>query len=241
MSAAEQSRTLAILGYHKIGPAPDDWETWFYIPQATFLGHLTWLGDNGWQVIDLGAFLRGLAEPDSLPERAALLTFDDGCRSILQYGLPELDQFGYPAVLFMPTDFIGGYNQFDDGGEPEEALCGWDDLRELERRRVSIQSHSASHRGFSDLDPDALEEELIRSRTVLEAGLGKAVEVFAYPFGDGGSDPEGVRQAMRRSGYRAACLYGGGPQRLPLGDCYRCERVAMGPDTDLQAELRGSE
>jgi hypothetical protein len=34
------------------------------------------------QVIDAETFLHGLDFPESLTERAALLTFDDGCRSI---------------------------------------------------------------------------------------------------------------------------------------------------------------
>ncbi len=97
------SRTLAILGFHKIGPAPGGWETWFYVPQATFVGYLDFLKEDGWQVLDVAAFLRGLVEPDSLPERAALITFDDGYRSILDYGLPELRRFGYPAVMFATT------------------------------------------------------------------------------------------------------------------------------------------
>ena len=35
-------RQLAILGFHKIGePAAGGWETWFYIPEATFVEHLS--------------------------------------------------------------------------------------------------------------------------------------------------------------------------------------------------------
>ena len=121
MAVQRHGRTLAILGFHKIGPAPDGWETWFYVPQATFVSYLDYLKEDGWQVLDVAAFLRGLAEPDSLPQRAALITFDDGYRSILDYGLPELRLFGYPAVMFVPTAFIGGHNDFDADNEPEEA------------------------------------------------------------------------------------------------------------------------
>jgi peptidoglycan/xylan/chitin deacetylase (PgdA/CDA1 family) len=245
-------RTLAILGFHKIGePSPDGWETWFYVPEATFAGHLSYLRENGWQVIDLATFLRGLRKPKSLPEWAALLTFDDGYRSMRTVALPWLLRFGYPAVLFVPTGFIGGRNIFDTA-EPEEALCDWDDLVELERQGVSVQSHGISHRPFSDLTSAEQEEELRRSKTTLEAGLGKRVEVFSYPYGDDGVSsypygdddgassqvPRKVRETLRRAGYRAACLYGGGPNRLPAADPYRLTRLAVGPDTDLQAELR---
>ena len=233
MGIQRNSRTLAILGFHKIGPAPGGWETWFYVPQATFVSYLDYLKEDGWQVLDVAAFLRGLVEPDSLPERAALITFDDGYRSILDYGLPELRFFSYPAVMFVPTAFIGGHNDFDADNEPEEAICGWEELRELERCGVSVQSHGVSHRAFSGLNPAEQEQEILRSKAALEDGLGKPVEVFSYAYGDCGPAPEATRSMLERAGYRAACLYGGGPHRVPVADTYRLDRVAVGPDTDL--------
>jgi peptidoglycan/xylan/chitin deacetylase (PgdA/CDA1 family) len=237
MGAAEHGRTLVILGFHKIGPPPDGWETWFYVPKATFVSYLTYLKEDGWQVLDVAAFLRGLAEPDSLPQRAALITFDDGYRSILDYGLPELRFFSYPAVMFVPTAFIGGHNDFDADNEPREAICSWEELRELERCGVSVQSHAVSHRAFSELSPAEQEQELLRSRAALEDGLGKPVEVFSYPYGDCGPQPRAARPLLERTGYRAACLYGGGPERVPVADPYRLARLAVGPDTDLRRRV----
>jgi peptidoglycan/xylan/chitin deacetylase (PgdA/CDA1 family) len=245
------ARTLAILGFHKIGEPPaDGWETWFYIPEATFVEQLSRLREDGWQVIDLATFLEGLVAPSNLPERAALLTFDDGYRSMLTVALPLLLQFAYPAVLFVPTDFIGARNTFD-AAEPEEVLCDWDDLVELERQGVSVQSHGASHQAFSELSPAEREKELRWSKMTLETGLSKRVEVFSYAYGDDGVssypyDDDGassrarrrVSETLRQAGYRAACLYGGGPNRLPAADPYRLTRIAVGPDTDLQAELK---
>jgi peptidoglycan/xylan/chitin deacetylase (PgdA/CDA1 family) len=229
---------LAILSYHKIGPPPPGgWDTWSYIPEATFAGHLRCLRDGGWEVIDLACFLRGVAAPDSLPERAALLTFDDGYRSNLTVAVPWLVRFGYPAVMFVPTDFIGGRNAFDDGVEPDEAICDWEDLRQLERVGVAVQSHGASHRAFSCLAPAEQEAELRRSKAVLEGRLDRPVEVFCYPYGDGG-EPAATARMLHRAGYRAACLYGGGPTAMPPADPYRLARLALGPDADLADTLR---
>jgi peptidoglycan/xylan/chitin deacetylase (PgdA/CDA1 family) len=234
-------QVLAILSFHKIGrPPADAQETWFYVSEATFGSFLSQLRQDDWHVIDLQTFLAGLAAPASLPTRSALLTFDDGYRSMRQIALPWLLRFGYPGVVFVPTDFIGGCNDFDAGIEPPEAICDWDDLRELERQGVSVQSHGASHRRFSELAAAELDDELRRSKATLEAGLGKPVEVIAYPYGDGGADPSAVERALQRTGYRAACLYGGGPNRAPVDNPYRLARLAIGPDTDLKAALHGT-
>jgi peptidoglycan/xylan/chitin deacetylase (PgdA/CDA1 family) len=228
---------VAILGYHKVGPpAPGGWETWFYVPEDVFAAQLTVLRDGGWQPLDGATFLRGLAEPRTLPERAALITFDDGYRSVLEVALPWLERFGFPAVLFMPTDFVGRTNIFDLESEPEEPLCDWDDLRELVRRGVAAESHSASHRTFSELTRYERVLELERSKEALEGELGQAVQLFAYPYGDDG----GAAPQVHDAGYRAAFGYGGGPISLPPEDPYRVERLAMGPDSDLEAMLSGS-
>jgi peptidoglycan/xylan/chitin deacetylase (PgdA/CDA1 family) len=246
----KQDKTLAILAFHKIGkPASNGWDTWFYISETIFASYLSYLSQSNWTVIDHDTLLKGLVAPETLPERAVLLTFDDGYRSMHTVALPWLLQFGYPAVFFVPTDYVGQRNTFDPA-EPEEDICDWDNLRELERQGVSIQSHSASHLPFSGLTLIEQEEELRRSAAALEAGLGKRAEVFSYPYGDDGvgsypyhhsavTSPmlRKIQGALQRTGYRAACLYGGGLNYLPVANAYRLYRVAMGPDTDLNAEL----
>jgi peptidoglycan/xylan/chitin deacetylase (PgdA/CDA1 family) len=231
-------RKLAILAFHKIGePPPNGWESWNYIPEARFAMYLDHLRDDGWQVIDLDRFLRGLVDPESLPTRAALLTFDDGYLTMLTVTLPWLERYACPAVLFVPTQYIGGTNAFDKDIEPEEPICDWDALRILESGGVAIQPHGVSHRTFSELAGEEIETELRESKAVLEAGLERPSLVFSFPYGDSGADVKFTRETLNRLGYRAACLYGGGPITLPIMDRYQLTRLAMGPDTDLGKEL----
>ena len=229
--------TVAILGFHKVGKAPRGWETWFYIPEKIFVQQLLYLRDAGWRVIDAATFLRGLDTPEILPRRSALLTFDDGCQQFLDVALPSLRHFNYPSVHFVPTDYIGKENTFDAGNEPEEPIFTWQELRKLERWGVSIESHAVTHRPFSELSRAQQDEELSRSKAVLETGLRKRVNLFAFPKGDEGADRRAMSRSLKRIGYRAACLYGGPPIRLPISTPYRLSRLAMGPDTNLEVEL----
>src|SRR5262245_13614650 len=172
--------TVAILGFHKIGPPPaGGWESWFYVSEHRFGQFLAELQEEGWQVIDLDRFLQALETPETLPERSALLTFDDGYGSMRGVTLPLLQRFNLPAVLFVPTDYVGRRNTFDAGVEPDEAICDWDDLRELTRGGVSIQSHAASHRRFSELSMREREQEIVQSKATLEDHLGTSCNAIA--------------------------------------------------------------
>lgn len=234
------SRELVVLAYHRIGsPGPDGWDTWHQIPTPAFVQQLTFLQDDGWNVIDGGTFLSGLSDPSRLPLRSVLLTFDDGCRCIHDIVLPILGQFGFPAVLFIPTDYIGKSSSFDQGVEPEVPICGWPELRELDRHGVSVQSHGAAHYWFSLHDAKRQAHELIVSKRILEDKLGTSVEMFAFPYSDAGSDRENSGRMLAGAGYRAAFLCGGGPSRncLPLPDPFHIDRLAVYRDTNLNNEL----
>jgi peptidoglycan/xylan/chitin deacetylase (PgdA/CDA1 family) len=238
MSTESNGKQLAVLSFHKIGKPPaDGWNTWFYIPKETFVCQLNDLKTGGWEVLDRVQFLEGLRNPERLPERSVLITFDDGYRSMRTLVLPLMREFGLPAVLFVPTDYVGGRNAFDGGAEPDEAICNWDDLRELESGGISIQSHGASHRRFSELNLDEQKGELMRSKATLEGGLGKQIDMLAFPYGDDGANPQELRDELVLTGYRAACLYPGGLISFPVTNPFQLPRVAMGPDTNLEAVL----
>lgn len=232
---------LAILAYHKVGASSNtDAETWYYVPEESLAAQLRSLKEAGWQFVDAQAAVEGLSKQDGLPERAVLVTFDDGYRSLFR-ALPLLAELDCPAVAFVPTGYIGDRSRFDENTEePPEPICDWDELRELEQAGVSVQSHGVSHRTFSELEPAEVEEELTRSKDVLEERLGKPVELFAFPYGDAGADPAEVRRLIGNAGYRAACLDEGGAALLPVDDPYALPRLTMWPDTDPALALASS-
>jgi peptidoglycan/xylan/chitin deacetylase (PgdA/CDA1 family) len=231
---------LAILSYHKVGePAPGGWETWYYVPRETFGRQLAQLREGGWEPVDVGRVLGALAGVEPLPERAVHVTFDDAYRMLVDAALPLMAEHGFPGTVFVPTDYVGGFNDFDYGQsrEPREAICDWEDLARLAAGGIAIQSHGAAHRAFSDLDDPELEIELRRSKAEIEERLAGPVEMLAFPYGDGGRDPAATTRLIEACGYRAACLYGGGAFDPASADPFRLERIAVGRDTDLAAEL----
>jgi peptidoglycan/xylan/chitin deacetylase (PgdA/CDA1 family) len=74
-----------------------------------------------YRVIPLEALLD--ATPDRVrrpPARAVALTFDDGYENNLSLAVPILAEFGFPATIFLPTDYVG-----------RAGLYWWDELGAL--------------------------------------------------------------------------------------------------------------
>jgi peptidoglycan/xylan/chitin deacetylase (PgdA/CDA1 family) len=225
------------LAFHKIGDPPSTaWTTWNYVPVELFEFYIATLVDEGWKLVDRTHLLSMLDDSNATPGRTALITFDDGYLSTLHHALPVLQKYECPAIVFVPTDYVGGTNAFDLGIEPDERICDWNDLRKLEAGGVSVQAHSRSHPHLSRLSPDAVREELTSSKRKLEEQLGISVDLLAYPYGDHGN-PVLTGTFLAELGYLAAFGYGGGVNAMPAQDHFRLNRLAMGPDSDLMRLL----
>lgn len=233
-------KTLAVLAYHKIGKPPDDgWETWNYVPEEIFKNQLKYLQNNGWVVVDEKQFLNGLHDRTTVPAKAVLITFDDGYQSNLKIAAPILQSFSYPAIVFVPTGYVGAYNAFDADifYEPKEPICSWEELKQLEKARISIQAHSVSHSHFSEISVAQLHEEISHCKETLEENLAKKIELFSFPYGDNGLDINLTDNLLKRTGYKAAFMFAGKPVHGNIENNFRIPRVAVGPDTNLQSVL----
>lgn len=74
----------------------------FGLTTAEFKAQLELLGRHG-EFVGLGLLRRALAGEVSLPDRAWLVSFDDGLREQFEHALPVLDELRIPAVFFANT------------------------------------------------------------------------------------------------------------------------------------------
>ena len=72
-----------------------------------FEAQLDWLARNNYQVLRLADVAGFLAGKKALPQRSVVITIDDGYETVYRHAFPLLKKYGFPATLFVYTDFIG--------------------------------------------------------------------------------------------------------------------------------------
>jgi len=187
---------IPVMMYHHVrepGPGLSDAASLrFAVSPIEFEKQLDYLNQHGYTTIDSRTLDHALRTGEPLPAKSVMLTFDDGWETQFTIVYPLLKARGMTGVFFVHTGAIGD--------EPGSAMS-WSDVCQMEEDGMDIESHTLSHPSLPRLEPEALKRELVESRTILEAKLGRPVMALAYPFGDF-TDRE--IEATKRAGYRIA-------------------------------------
>jgi len=178
--AADPS-AVPILLYHRLGPVSPDEMT---VTTPVFEAQLKLIQERGYKVIPLAALIAALGDESAapLPERAVVLTADDGHRTVYSDMFPLIQRLKMPITLFIYPSAISN----------ADYAMTWAQLAEMKASGlVDIQSHTFWHPNFNvekkRLAPAAYEkftqDQLLKSKAVLEQRFGEKVDLLAWPFG----------------------------------------------------------
>lgn len=155
------------------------------ITPALFEWQMSSLHRAGVRVLPLGEVVDRLRRDLPLPSRALAITFDDGLRSVYDQAWPVLRRYGFPATVFLVANHIDRDNGWP-GQPPQvrpEPMLTWSQVRELDRDGLELAAHTLDHPRLDLLAEDAVRAQVAGSRTAIEAQVGHAVTLFAYPYG----------------------------------------------------------
>jgi len=171
-------QTVPILCYHRFGVKTSK----LNVTPAAFEQQMEWLARNGYTVVTFARLARFLEGKEALPPKSVVITIDDGYRSSYEIAYPILKKFGFPATVFLYTDFVGA----------SDAMT-WAQMKEMTASGlVTIQPHSKSHANLTQRLPNESEaryrervrREVTTPVAALKDRLSEPSYTFAYPYGD---------------------------------------------------------
>jgi peptidoglycan/xylan/chitin deacetylase (PgdA/CDA1 family) len=228
-SRTAEPSSLPILMYHSISLEGPEATARYRVGPDAFEAQLRYLRDAGFTSMSLGNWLSAVRFRHSLPARPIAITFDDGYRDFEANAWPLLQRYGFSPLVFLVADLIGDAARWDaDFGEPLP-LMGWEQIRRLASQGVEFGAHSASHRPMTGLTPTEIAKEAMRSRVVIERGLGRGIDAFAYPHGD--TDPV-VEHLVGACGFQVGLTCRPGPAG-PRESALALPRIEVSGDDDL--------
>jgi peptidoglycan/xylan/chitin deacetylase (PgdA/CDA1 family) len=191
------------------------------------------------QVVPLVEALKSLGRAES--HDLAAITFDDGYRDCVELALPVLRAKRLHATVFIPAGWLGKWNAWDAMRPHRDILTGRE-LRELDPTNIAIGAHGLTHSRLSGMLASQLQTETSSARKILEDVCGRAVTLFAYPYGQRDDFDFAAERAVEDAGFVAACAttFGRGSGR---SERFRLRRVGVEPDdsiTRVEQKLDGA-
>lgn len=212
-SLAETGEKLTILSYHEIAERADALVPQYAVTPTMFVRQMDWLRNRGYHFVSIDDVLADRDGKRPLPDKAVLITFDDGYTSVYNNAFPILKMFRIPAVIAV----VGGWLEekdkvnFDGKAVPREKLLSWAQLKEMSQSGlVEVGSHSFDlHHGLQgnpqgNMEPAAttrrflaaenryeaesayrarVQADLKRNSDLIRRHTGKAPRVIAWPYG----------------------------------------------------------
>lgn len=219
---------LPVIMYHgisKVSTLTGD----YVITPDEFESDLKYLKNNGYTTILSSELEQFVLSGRPLPDKAIMLTFDDGYYNNYLYAYPLLKEYDFKAIISP----IAYYSElYTENGEISECYshCTWEQISEMHASGyVEIGNHSYNSHIFNDtqhgLDMVSAEterdyirrvtDELTSAQSTITDNTGITPTVIAYPFGMYNKNTTKVVKSM---GFTAAFTCSEGINTITVGD-----------------------
>ncbi len=182
---------IPILMYHAVQEGQSDARPYYEVnvSPATFASQMRQLRSAGYHAVGLEQALQAIKD-GAADQKLVVITFDDGFRDFYETAFPILAECHFTATVFLMTGYMDEPCTLFKG----KAVLNWNEVRELHSQGIHFGSHTVSHPQLKTLELNQVEEEVSRSKKVIEDRIGGAIRSFSYPY----AFPEADRQFTRR-------------------------------------------
>ncbi|MDC0598446.1 polysaccharide deacetylase family protein [Gammaproteobacteria bacterium] len=177
---AQPGKQAVILQYHHISTTTPAITS---ISPENFQQHMNYLQENNFQILPLEQVIDSLKNGQTLPDMAAVITFDDGYVSVYTEAFPLLKELNWPFTIFVTTSLV----------DSNKALyADWQQINEMALAGATIANHTVSHPYFLEHFEDEsmpewrtrIRNEITQAEEEILQRTGQSHKLLAYPYGE---------------------------------------------------------
>lgn len=138
------------------------------------------LKDNGYTSLHFSD-LQKLRTPADFPDKAVIITFDDVYVNQLEYAYPLLQRYDLKACFYIPFQYVGDVNKWDEGEAPIMSVA---QLKSLDSKVIELGLHSFEHRPYGELSTETMQDDFNKCKAFIVDNKLEVHNTLAYPYGN---------------------------------------------------------
>lgn len=193
--AADDKRELVILMYH--GFIQEGKESEYVLSVSKLEDDIVYLKENGYEFINTAELIDYVNNRGNLPQKCAMLTFDDGYLNNYTYAFPIIKKHDIKVVI-SPIAYYVEQHTLKGIRDPVYSQLTAEEIKEMHQSGLvdfqnhSYNMHSLTHRKGSARLTHEKSEEYIRefyydlkaAENVIQDITGTKTHAYIYPFGN---------------------------------------------------------
>ncbi|MDD5405461.1 MAG: poly-beta-1,6-N-acetyl-D-glucosamine N-deacetylase PgaB [Sulfurovaceae bacterium] len=212
-SRDQNDNEFTILSYHEIADKSETLDSTYAVTPLHFDEQMHWLIEHGYHFVDIDDILKYRKTGKPLPNKAVLVTFDDGYQSVYANAYPVIKKYKIPTVIALVGSWLKTKDKVNFNGEiiARDKFLSQKEIKEMvSSGLVEVASHSYFlHKGIQGnpqgnmepavttrqwlTDKHSYEDEksykkrvyndLLENNIFLEKYTGQKPRVMVWPYG----------------------------------------------------------
>lgn len=204
-------KELVVIMYHSI--LKDSERTGKYVVRPESVDNdIKYLMEHGYESVSASEVISYSMGEENLPDKAFMLTFDDGCYNNMVYLMPILEKYNANAVISVVGSYSEKFSEINEANAAYSYLR-WCDIKQMkESGRVEFGNHSYDYHKIKNgrigakivkyEEPEKYKtrfyNDMNKTHNLLLENCGIDTKIYTYPYGAYCDESEDV---LKDNGY----------------------------------------
>ena len=224
---------LPVLMYHSVSEKASN-SKGLIISTERLEEQFRFLKENGYTSLHFRD-LQSFKSSKDFPDKAVIITFDDVYMNQLKYAYPLLQQYELKASFYIPFQYVGGVDDWNDGKEP---IMDVSQLRSLNPKIIELGLHSFAHNRYNEMSVEEIQEDFDKCKSFIMENDLEIHNTLAYPYGKyprKGEEQLAFFNVLNENTIAYGLRIGNRVNKFPFKNNYEVQRIDVKGEYDLTA------